>query len=49
MGRGSRGGISMRLHCLECKMAIQFEAPIPLLRIFDETKAREFYPDCRGL
>lgn len=29
-------------------MAIQFEAPIPLLRIFDETKAREFYLDYLG-
>ncbi len=29
-------------------MAITFEAPIPLLRIFDEAKAREFYIDYLG-
>jgi len=25
-----------------------FEAPIPLLRIFDEAKAKEFYVDAGG-
>ena len=29
-------------------MAITFEAPIPLLRIFDEAKARQFYADYLG-